>query len=169
MGCIWVRLLCLPSLLPSLVTYLIHILPFSRGPWSSAFGYSWVLRVGSTLALSIFSFLSPPFFFLTHTSCLARMARTLLDGLEHATFNFANVVAPFFFVFYVCPMVLDLANQRRNIFRGVSEVGKNKFSFIFSGCASFSLLQSRDVQPLSPSTGTCQLPGIGVTAGSGPA
>ena len=43
-------------------------------------------------------------------------------------FKFFVVAARLFLVFCVCPNFDDLAKQRRKIFWGVSEVGKNDFS-----------------------------------------
>ena len=141
MGCIWVRFLCLSSLLPSLVTYLLDLPFFPRGPRPSAFGLSWFLCIGFTRAFSFLAFLSfPLFFFSTRTSRLAPTARTLLDDLGHATFNFAVVVAPLFLVLHACPMVLDFAKQGRNIFGGVSKVGINNFPNFFSWLCVFLLV-----------------------------
>ena len=77
------------------------------------------------------------------------MARTLLGVLEHATFKFFVVAARLFLVFGVCPNFDDLAKQRRKIFWGVSEVGKNDFPVYFCRLCVFffvflfSLLRSR--------------------------
>ena len=53
-------------------------------------------------------------------------------------FKFFVVAARLFLMFCVCPNFGDLAKQRRKVFRGVSGVGKNDFSFFFVRCASFS-------------------------------
>ena len=88
------------------------------------------------------------FFFLTPTSRLAPMARTLLGSLKHAMFKFFVVAARMFLVFCVCPNFDDLAKQRGNIFSGVSEVGKHDFPVYFCRLCVFflvffSLLRSR--------------------------
>ena len=59
------------------------------------------------------------------------MARTLLGGLEHARFKFFVVAVGLFLVFCVRLSFDDLAKQRRKVFGGVSEVGKNDFSVYF--------------------------------------
>ena len=63
-------------------------------------------------------------------------------------FKFFGVTARLFLVFCVCPNFDDLAKQRRKIFWGVSEVGKNVFSVYFCRrcvffLVFFSLLRSR--------------------------
>ena len=92
--------------------------------------------------------LFPLFFFLTRTSRLAPMALTLLGGLEQATFKFLVVASRLFLVFCVCPNFEDLAKQRRKVFWGVPEVGKNDFSVYFCRLCVFfwvffSLLRPR--------------------------
>ena len=77
-------------------------------------------------------------FFLTRTSRLAPMARTLLGGLEQAMFKFFVVAARLFLVFCVCPNFDDLAKQRRKGFGGFLRSEKTISLFIFVGCASFS-------------------------------
>ena len=121
------------------VTYLFVIPLFSRGPWS-CFLCLWFGNYPFVLFHS--------FFFLTRTSRLAPMARTLLGGLEHAMFKFFVVAGRLFLVFCVCLNFDDLAKQRRKIFGGVSEVGKNDFSAYFCRLfvfflVFFSLLRSR--------------------------
>ena len=66
--------------------------------------------------LLLFCFLL--FFFLTRTSRLAPMARTLLGGLEHALFIFFVVAARLFLVFCLCLNFDDLAKQWRKILGG---------------------------------------------------
>ena len=46
-------------------------------------------------------------------------------------FKFFVIAARLFLVFCVCPNFDDPAKQRRKIFWGVSEVGKNDFSVYF--------------------------------------
>ena len=80
---------------------------------------------------------------------LAPRARTLLGGLGQATLSFFAVVTPLFVFFRECPKFCDLAKQRRKIFGGVSEVGKDDFSlYLFWRCVVFFvfflLLRSRD-------------------------
>ena len=87
-----------------------------------------------------FCFVSFFFFFCTRTSRLGPMARTLLGGLEHAIFKFFVVAARLFLVFCVCLNFDDLAKQRRKIFGGVSEVGKNDFSVYFCRPCVFFLV-----------------------------
>ena len=79
------------------------------GVWSSVVHVWWcfVLSLFLVLCLS-FSFVSPPFF-LTRTSRLAPMARTLLGGLGHATLKFFVVAARLFLAFCVCPKCCNLA------------------------------------------------------------
>ena len=72
------------------VTYLFVIPLFSHGPLS-CFLCLWF----GVSPLVVF----PSFFFLTRTSRLAPMARTLLGGLEHAMFIFFVVAARLFLVF----------------------------------------------------------------------
>ena len=79
-----------------------------------------------------------PLFFLTRTSRLAPMARSLLGGLGHAMFNFFVVAARLFLVFCVCPNFDDLAKQRRKFLGGFRRSEKTISLFIFDGCASFS-------------------------------
>ena len=62
---------------------------------------------------------------------LAPRARTLLGGLGQATLSFFAVATLLFFLFCECPKFCDLAKQRRKIFGGVPEVGKDDFSFYF--------------------------------------
>ena len=62
---------------------------------------------------------------------LAPRARTLLGVLGHATVSFFVVATLLFFSFCECPKFSDLAKQRRKIFWGVSEVGKDDFSLFF--------------------------------------
>ena len=114
----------------------------------SCFG-CWLLLVASTPCCLVvcFSFSC----WGAHKS-LARTACTLLSVLGHATFNFAVVAALVFLVFCECPMICDLAKQRRKKFlAGFLRSVKTIFPFIFSGCASFSwffyffLLRSRAI------------------------
>ena len=109
------------------------------GVWSSVVRVWWcfVLSLFLVLCLS-FCFVSP-FLFLTRISRLAPMARTLLGGLRHATLKFFVVTAPLFLAFCVCPKFYDLAKQRRKVFWGVSEVGKNDFSVYCSRLCVFFL------------------------------
>ena len=83
------------------VTYLFVIPLFSGGPWSCFL----------CLSFGVSPFVLFPFFFLTRTSRLAPMARTLLGGLEHAMFKFFVVAACLFLVFFVCLTFDDLAKQ----------------------------------------------------------
>ena len=62
---------------------------------------------------------------------LAPRARTLLGGLGQATLSFFAVATLLFVFFCECPEFCDLAKQRRKIFWGVSEVGKDDFSLYF--------------------------------------
>ena len=84
---------------------------------------------------------------------LARRTQTWLGVLGHATLNFVAVATLLFFSFCVCPKFCDLAKQRRKIFVGVSEVGKNDFAlYIFWLCVFFLvflflLLRLRDAIP----------------------
>ena len=103
------------------VTYLFVIPLFPHGPWPLACGLPWFACGGVSWFLC-FSFcvspfvLFPPPFFLTRTSRLAPMARTLLGGLGHATLKFFVRAARLFLSFCVCPKFCDLAKQRREIF-----------------------------------------------------
>ena len=63
-------------------------------------------------------FVSPPPFFLTRTSHLASMVRTLLGGLGRPTLQFFVVAARWFLAFCVCPKFCDVAKQRRKTFWG---------------------------------------------------
>ena len=64
------------------------------------FVFPWSVVVFSLFVVWCFSFCCVSFFFfLTRTSRLAPMARTLLGGLEHAMFNFFIVAARLFLVF----------------------------------------------------------------------
>ena len=104
MGSFALSLLAPPSPRNILVSHTI----FSS--WSLAVGV-WFLVVlvrWFHVCFLYFWFFVSPSFFATRTSRLAPTGRTLLDGLGHATFNFAAVVAPLSSVFHVCPMVLDL-------------------------------------------------------------
>ena len=62
---------------------------------------------------------------------LAPRARTLLGGLGQATLSFFAVATLLFVFFCECPKFCDLAKQRRKIFGGISEVGKDDFSLYF--------------------------------------
>ena len=62
---------------------------------------------------------------------LAPRAHTLLGGLGQATLSFFAVATLLFFFSRECPKFCDLAKQRRKIFGGVSEVGKDDFSLYF--------------------------------------
>ena len=62
---------------------------------------------------------------------LAPRARTLLGVLGQATLSFFAVATLLFFFFCECPKFCDFAKQRRKIFGGVSEVGKDDFSLYF--------------------------------------
>ena len=62
---------------------------------------------------------------------LAPRACTLLGGLGQATLSFFAVATLLFVFFCECPKFCDLAKQRRKIFGGVSEVGKDNFSLYF--------------------------------------
>ena len=73
------------------VTYLFVIPLFSRGPWSCFL----CLYFGVSPFVVFASF----FFFLTRTSRLAPMARTLLGGLENAMFHFFVAAARLCLVF----------------------------------------------------------------------
>ena len=90
--------------------------------------------------VSLLLFCFPLFFFLTRTSRLAPMARTLGGGLEHALFKFFVAAARLFLVFCVCPNFDDLAKQRQKAFPGVSEVRKNDFSVYFFRLCDFLLV-----------------------------
>ena len=59
---------------------------------------------------------------------LAPRTRTLLGVLGQTTLIFVAVVTLLFFFFCECPKFWDLAKQRRKVFVGVSEVGKNDFA-----------------------------------------
>ena len=67
------------------------------------------------------------------------MVGTLLGGLAHATLNFFVVAARLYLAFCVCLKFYHLAKQRRKTFGGVSEVGKNDFSFYFCHLCVFFL------------------------------
>ena len=69
-------------------------------------------------------------FWGAHKSLVPR-ARTLLGGLGQATLSFFAVATLLFVFFCECPKFCDLAKQRRKIFGGVSEVGKDDFSLYF--------------------------------------
>ena len=77
-------------------------------------------------------------------------ARTLLGGLGQATLSFFAVATLLFVFFGECPKFCDLAEQRRKIVGGVSEVGNDDFSlYFFWRCVIFLvffflLLRSRD-------------------------
>ena len=71
---------------------------------------------------------------------LAPRTHTLLGVLGHATLNFVAVATLLFFFFCVCPKFCDLAKQRRKIFVGVSEVGKNDFALYFFWLCVFFLV-----------------------------
>ena len=87
-ACVAVDMICR---MHGAVTYLFVIPLFSRGPWS-CFLCLWF----GVCPFVVF----PSFFlFLTRTSRLAPMARTLRGGLEHAMFNFLVVAARLFLVF----------------------------------------------------------------------
>ena len=69
---------------------------------------------------------------------LAPRARNLLGGLGQATLSFFAVATLLFVFFCECPKFCDLAKQRRKIFGGVSEVGKDDFSlYFFRRCVVF--------------------------------
>ena len=93
------------------VTYLLVIALFPRGPWFARGGVLCFLCFW--FFVSPFVLFPPPFFFLTRTSRLAPMARTLLGGLGHATFKFFVVAARLFLAFCVFPKFYNLAKQRR--------------------------------------------------------
>ena len=99
---------------------------------------------------------------------LAPRARTLLGGLGQATLSFFAVATLLFVFFGECPKFCDLANQRRKIVGGVSEVGKDNFSlYFFRRCVIFLVLffssaRSACIPPLL--AGVC---GPGVCFGSG--
>ena len=107
--------------------------PVVRGRWRVVFHGS---RVVVFRAFFVFDFVPlllfcfPPFF-LTRTSCLAPIARTLLGCLGHATLKFFVALAPLFLAFCVCPKFCDLAKQQCKTFWGVSEVRKKDFSVYF--------------------------------------
>ena len=71
-------------------------------------------------------------------------------------FKFFIVAARLFLLFCVCPNFDDLAKQRRKMFWGVSEVGKNNFSVYFCRLCVFflvfyfSLLRLRATSPGHP-------------------
>ena len=72
---------------------------------------------------------------------LAPRTRNLLGVLGQATLNFVAVATLLFFLFCVCPKFCDLAKQRRNVFVGVSEVGKiNLALYFFWLCVFFLVL-----------------------------
>ena len=102
-----------------LVTYLFAIILFPA--WSVAVGvWSFVVRVLWCFLLSLFLVLCFPLcfvflFFLTRTSRLAPMTRTLLGVLVQATLKFFGVGTRLFLVFCVCPKFCDLSKQRRKI------------------------------------------------------
>ena len=113
-----------------------------RGRWRLVFRGSRVVVfraffVFDFVPLLLFWFLPLPSF-MTCTSRLAPMARTLLGGLGHAMLKFFVAAARLFLPFCVCPKICDLAKQRRKFFWGVAEVRKNDFSLFFVGCASLS-------------------------------
>ena len=88
-ACVAVDMICR---MHGAVTYLVVIPLFFRGPWS-CFPCLW-------FGVSPFVVFPPLFFlFLTRTSRLAPMARTLLGGLVHTMFIFFVVVARLFLVF----------------------------------------------------------------------
>ena len=69
---------------------------------------------------------------------LAPRARTFLGGLGQATFSFFAVATLWFVLFCECPKFCNVAKQRRKIFGGVSEVGKDDFSlYFFRRCVVF--------------------------------
>ena len=70
---------------------------------------------------------------------LAPRARILLGGLGQATLSFFAVGTLLFFFFCECPKFCDLAKQRRKVFWGVSEVGKDNFSLYFFWLCVFFL------------------------------
>ena len=72
---------------------------------------------------------------------LAPRTRTLLGVLGQAMLSFLAVATLlFFFVFCECPKFFHLAKQRRKIFGGVSEVGKDDFSPYFFWLSVFFLV-----------------------------
>ena len=85
------------------------------------------------------------FFFLScwcwgaHKSS-APTACTLLTVLGHATFSFPVLATLVFVVFCECPIIFDLAKQRRENLWGVSEVGKSDFSIYFCWLYLFFLV-----------------------------
>ena len=81
------------------------------------------------------------FFWGAHKS-LAPRAHTLLGVLGQATLSFFAVATLLFFFFCECPKFCDLAKQRRKIFGGVSEVGKDDFSLVFLWLCDFFLVFS---------------------------
>ena len=113
-----------------------------RGRWRVVFLGSRVVVIRAFFVFGfvpLFLFCFPPFF-LTRTSRLAPMARTLLGDLGHATLKFFVAVARLFLAFCVCPKFCDLAKQQRNIFWGVSEVGKKDLTVYFCQLCVFFLV-----------------------------
>ena len=103
--------LCLPA----------HLRVSRSVPWPAPHGNA------SPVALLLFTCV---LFWGAHKS-LAPRARTLLGGLEQATLSFFAAATLLFFFFCECPKFCDLAKQRRKMFGGVSEVGKDNFSLSY--------------------------------------
>ena len=78
-------------------------------------------------------------FWGAHKSLLPR-ARTLLGVLGQATISFFTVATLLFSFLCECPKFCNLAKQRRKIFGGVSEVGKDDFSLYFFWLCVFFLV-----------------------------
>ena len=89
-----------------------------------------IFFVSAARLLLVFASIHLPCCWSAHKS-LAPTARTLLGGLGQATLSFFAVASLLFVVFCECPKFFDLAKQRRKIFGGVSEVGKDDFSLYF--------------------------------------
>ena len=89
-----------------------------------------IFSVSAARLLLVFAFIHLPCCWSAH-KCLAPLARTLLGGLGQATLSFFAIATLLFVFFCVCPKFFDLAKQRRKIFGGVSEVGKDDFSALF--------------------------------------
>ena len=86
---------------------------------------------------------------------LAPRTRTLLAVLGQATLIFVAVAALLFFFFCECPKFCDLAKQRREIFVGVSDVGKIDFALYFFWLCVFFLVFYFLLLRLRDSFGTC--------------
>ena len=140
------------------VTYLFVIPLFPRGPWPLACGLPWFACGGVSCFLCfgvrVFPFvLFPSFLFFDAHKPPSSYGTHFARWFGARNFKFFVVAACLFLASCVCPKFYDLAKQRRKIFWGVSEVGKNDFSVHFCRLCVFflgfffSAAIARDVYP----------------------